>query len=426
MADCAHIPGIIKAAISASEVGEYWKGIASDPGKLLRDIPQAAAEAKDLTIGRPSGEGYTRDPGEVRRRMRGRKRWGKETAFRERSRKAREEAQKDREEAQKAEDRRRKRVDLTRESRFEMNRLFGSGWRDNPKITPPSPIRHLNVDMSELPRRSVESKTRGRHTTESLYDNVKHYYDRTPGGIEQVIRDAKEYNERNKAPEGFNQLGDRYLRRIRERTPIDAKGITEKDQKRVKARHGFEAAATYSQRDEKIRFSPKHTGRKGRRSFVTKEHELTHFATDPESRADKKMVGTPIGKDDGTRFSKYVREPIEIDARLAEIKRHYMRANPGKTVKTPKDARAAMSWAEDQDLRQGRIWEKIDKTERGREAFRRLLDAEDEYNPSSAKKIHGDIRQWKRDLTEEEMERLYKRMPGLVRAARQGRSTAGA
>jgi hypothetical protein len=53
MSTYTHIPGIIKVAIaSLSEMGEYWKGIASDPGKIVRDIPVAAGDAVRNVTGR--------------------------------------------------------------------------------------------------------------------------------------------------------------------------------------------------------------------------------------------------------------------------------------------------------------------------------------------------------------------------------------
>jgi hypothetical protein len=281
--------------------------------------------------------------------------------------------------------------------------LHVTGIKHRPKdTTPAQPFRQLRAKRGKS-KKAPYLKHMGPKSKESLYENIAHYYDKRPGGIEKAIEEAVAYRKKIGPQKGFPGSPEKFEKKIRQEHAISSEDP------------GSGALGSYMTHlpllDEKIRIDPSVADRERGQKYQqhVKEHELTHASTLPalsDPEFDSEYLN-PIGKP-RTEFQKYVNMPAEIDPRLAEIKRVYVHMNPGKKVTSPEDARKAMEF--------------IKRQQTG-------IRPELNYDTSDAQKdypglpyLQRDIQEWEETMDKDTMERLFKRMPSLVRANQGGKS----
>jgi len=102
---------------------------------------------------------------------------------------------------------------------------------------------------------------------------------------------------------------------------------------------------------------------------------------------DKMNSPGPELLDNGSDHLKYLNDPTETAARLAEAKRYYIQAHPGATVSNPEEAKTALDWFLKTDTRKKKY----------------NIDAD----------TQSDLRQLQEGLVDPK--RLHRMMPTLVR-----------
>ena len=191
--------------------------------------------------------------------------------------------------------------------------------------------------LTEQERNAFIDDTEGSH--QSLGKHIGRWYDKAPGGFDKAVADAQ-------TAQNVNDGGQRLDRNKWVRYPasaVDAKIPTNIPKSLMPLKvTGYSSAfgGTPEQRPITV---PHPRGQKANQN--TLEHELTHsaFGQSPRSLAGKPTSDKDLVAMGGGDYNKYLLNPVEVDVRLAEIKRRYANET-GRIVDTPQKARAAWDW----------------------------------------------------------------------------------
>jgi hypothetical protein len=168
---------------------------------------------------------------------------------------------------------------------------------------------------------------------ESLKDNVEHYYAKAPGGFSGAADRAVKSHD---APDAG---------------PLRSKLKFNKDDL-AKSFKVTDLGAPFSLNGLPVSGVTKLDGMSPPEIIVdgvspfTKEHELTHAAEDflPAMRGHAVLPGELPSSLTADAIGDYFEGPTELAPRLADIKRKFVAAHPGRDVSTPRDARDALKW----------------------------------------------------------------------------------
>jgi len=185
-------------------------------------------------------------------------------------------------------------------------------------------------------------------TSESLGQQLKAqgYYEKAPGGYQGAMDRAQQAAANDpiaNAPIYTQKAIEQEFPVLWERTSYKPGGSVSRQPWRGKDPNGYVNMLVKAQEP----YRPLDPGATVPRDTLTQsilEHELTHTAqgNDPGYKP-KQNIPLQTGRDPWHAGDQWMNW-VEVDPRLAEIKRYYTRSHPGSSVDTPEDAAKAWDW----------------------------------------------------------------------------------